>query len=182
MMTEPSYSSNSVIVSFLLVLTSFAHAYSIDATDMMAASDSGSTYTTATTNGKMATENVKELRVSVNQEAQAIDVHPAAEETHVTEAIGTSASSAPQVTKREGNDIWSINIASLGNKDTANRFVIRARKKGIDATQKPVWVEGRKYWRVSVKGFASPAEARSHASQVKSQLGLNEVWIGKDSG
>ena len=66
---------------------------------MMAASDSGSTYTTASMNGMVATENVEELRVSVNQEAQAIDAHPAAEETHVTEAIGTSASSAPQVTR-----------------------------------------------------------------------------------
>ncbi len=181
-MTEPSYSYYSVIFSFLLVLTGIAHTYSIDATDMMAASDSGSTYTTASMNGMVATENVEELRVSVNQEAQAIDAHPAAEETHVTEAIGTSASSAPQVTKHEAKDTWAINIASLGEKNTANGFVIRARERGIVATQKPVFVDGRKYWRVSVKGFASPAEAIAHASQVKDILGLDEVWIGKDSG
>jgi len=182
MMTEPSYSSYSVIFSSLLVLTSIAQAYSINTTDMMAASDSGSTYTTATTTDKVSTDNVNELRVSDYQEAQAIDVHPAAEQIHVTEVIGTSASSAPQVSKREATETWSINIASLENKDLANRFVSRAREKGIDATQKPVLVEGRKYWRVSVKGFTSPAEAKSHASQVKSLLGLNEVWIGKDSG
>ena len=182
MMTEPSYSSYSVIFSSVLVLTSIAHAYSIAATAMMAASDSGNTCTTATINGEVATETVEEILVSVNLEAQAIDVHPAAEETHVTEAIGTSASSAPQVTKREPKDTWSINLASLGERDTANGLVIRAREMGIVATQKPVLVNGRKYWRVSVMGFTSPAEARAHASQVKDLLGLDEVWIGKDSG
>jgi len=182
MMTEPSYSSCRVIFSFLLVLTCIAHAYSIDASDMMAASGSGSTYTKATTNDKVATENVKELQDSVNQEAQAIDDHPAAEETHVSETIGTSANSTPHVVKREAKNTWSINIASLGDKDTANGFVIRAREMGIVATQKPVLVNGKKYWRVSVMGYASPTEARAHASQVKDLLGLDEVWIGKESG
>jgi len=182
MMTEPSYSSYSVIFSFLLVLTSIAHAYSVDATNMMAAHGSGSAYTTDTTNGEAAVKNVEELQISTNPEAQAIDAHAAAEETHVTEIIGTAASSEPPVTKREAKGAWSINIASLRDKDTANGFVIRAREKGIDATQRPVLVDGRKYWRVSVKGFASPAEARSQASQVKGLLNLDKVWIGKDSG
>jgi len=181
-MTEPSYSSYSVIFAFLLILTSIAHAYSVDATDKMATRDSGITHTTTNANGDAATENAEELQVALNQEAQAIDDHPADEETHVSEAIDTAESSAPLVTKRKAKDSWSINLASLGDKDTANGFITRAREMGIDATQKPVLVDGRKYWRVSVRGFASHAEARSHASQVKSLLGLDGVWIGKDSG
>jgi cell division septation protein DedD len=83
--------------------------------------------------------------------------------------------------KHDYKDNWDINIASYTTRDKANRLVEHAREKGIDATQKYVSVNGRKFWRVSVKGFLSPDRAKSYATLLKGQLGLKEVWISKES-
>ena len=81
----------------------------------------------------------------------------------------------------DARQTWNINIASLTNRVNADRFVEHARAKGIEATQTQVTVNGDKYWRVSVKGFISPDEAKSSSSGIKERLGLKEVWISKDS-
>ena len=83
--------------------------------------------------------------------------------------------------KHDYKDNWDINIASYTTRGEANRLVEHARQKGIDATQKYVAVNGRKFWRVSVKGFLSPDKAKSYATLLKGQLGLKEVWISKES-
>jgi cell division septation protein DedD len=181
-MTEPSYTSYSVIFSFLLVLTSIAHAYSMDATDMMAARGSGSAYTTSTTNSNTAIENEEEIQVPVNQEVQDIDNNSANKETEAPEVIDTRVSNTPPVAAQDIKDTWFINIASLRIKDEADRIVERVRRKGIDAAQKHVLVNGKKYWRVSVRGFPSSDEAKSHAILVKDILGIKEVWVGKETG
>ena len=76
---------------------------------------------------------------------------------------------------------WCINIASLANRDKANKYVEYAKIKGIDAKQAQVTVKGRKYWRVSVKGFLTLDEAESYAIFAKDRLGLKEVWVSKES-
>lgn len=76
-------------------------------------------------------------------------------------------------------DIWHINIASLTDRDEADRIVQHARIIGIDATQAYVVVDGKRYWRVYAKFGLSLHEAHSYATQVKQRLGLNEVWISK---
>jgi hypothetical protein len=81
----------------------------------------------------------------------------------------------------DNKDTWNINIASLTTKINADNLVENAREKGIDATQKYVVVNGKKYWRVSVKGFLSPDYARTHSILVKGLLGLKDVWISKEA-
>ena len=81
----------------------------------------------------------------------------------------------------DNKDTWNINIASVTTKINADNLVENAREKGIDATQKYVVVNGKKYWRVSVKGFLSPDYARTHSILVKGLLGLKDVWISKEA-
>jgi cell division septation protein DedD len=181
-MTEPSCSSYSVIFSILLILTSIAHAYSMDSADMLAARNSARTYATATTNSNAAIENERESQLFINQEVQDIDNNSATKETEPPEIIDTRVSNAPPVKVQDVKDTWFINIASLRIKDEADRIVERVRKKGIVAAQKHVLVNGKKYWRVSVRGFPTSAEAKSYATMVKDKLGLKEVWIGKETG
>ena len=155
----------------------------MDASDRMVARISTSAFTTGnTTNSRLDAEPVKNSQVPANQEAQQTRIHAAVKETPMTEVIDTEESSTPPVTRRDVKDTWFISIASLASKDIADRFMLRATEKGIEATQKQVFVNGKKYWRISVRGFSSSAEARSHATLVKDLLGLNKVWIGKDSG
>ena len=78
-------------------------------------------------------------------------------------------------------DSWDINIASYTTRGEATGLVEHARQKGIDATQTYVAVNGRRFWRVSVKGFLSSDKAKSYATLLKDQLGLKEVWISKES-
>ena len=101
------------------------------------------------------------MQKQVTIESAIIEEHPAAEHDY--------------------KDNWDINIASYTSRDKANRLVEHARQKGIDATQTYVAVNGRRFWRVSVKGFLSSDKAKSYATLLKDQLGLKEVWISKES-
>jgi hypothetical protein len=105
--------------------------------------------------------SVERMQKQATIESTVIEEHPAA--------------------KHGYKDNWDINNASYTTRGEANRLVEHARQKGIDATQKYVAVNGRKFWRVSVKGFLSPDKAKSYATLLKGQLGLKEVWISKES-
>jgi hypothetical protein len=40
-------------------------------------------------------------------------------------------------------------------------------------------VNGRKYWRVYVPGFATANQAKTNAAQIKGKLGLDNYWVAK---
>jgi cell division septation protein DedD len=75
---------------------------------------------------------------------------------------------------------WVINLASLPQKNKAERFVEKARSKGIDAELSQVTVRGKEYWRAHVSGFATAAEANIKANEIKEKLGLKDAWIAKN--
>lgn len=91
-------------------------------------------------------------------------------------------STATNILKRE-NDTdsgsWAVNIASLPQKEKAVFFVEMAQSKGIDAEFSQVTVKGKEYWRIYVSGFATAAEARTKADQIKEKLDLKDVWVAK---
>jgi|GEM_PF-1718987 len=103
----------------------------------------------------------------------------AAEEPELQNTLTVAEANKPA--SSDAGQTWNINIASLTNRANADRFLEHARDKGIEATQTQVTVNGNKYWRVSVKGFISPDEAKSSSIGIKERLGLKEVWISKDS-
>jgi len=93
-----------------------------------------------------------------------------------------NVSTATNILKRENvrdSGSWAVNIASLPQKEKAVFFVEMAQSKGIDAEFSQVTVKGKEYWRIYVSGFATAAEARTKADQIKEKLDLKDVWVAK---
>ena len=67
------------------------------------------------------------------------------------------------------------------NKDDAERFRAKARSRNVAAGLSQVNVKGKDYWRVPVVGFATAAEARDAAGPIKAKLGLDDVWVVKQT-
>lgn len=107
---------------------------------------------------------------------------PAAGGPQAAAAIHSVAGAQVPAKKSDVSSAWHIHLASLSARDEADRLVEHARAKGIDATQEHVEVNGKRYWRVLVKGFQSRDEAKSHAMLLKDKLGLRDFWISRESG
>jgi len=124
-----------------------------------------------------------EVNLPIYDERKVHDnVNLLAEERMQDQATAYSAATEALLPRKYDNkDAWNINIASLATKINADKLVENAREKGIDATQKYVAVNGKKYWRISVKGFLSQDDARTHSILVKDLLGLKDVWISKEA-
>ena len=72
---------------------------------------------------------------------------------------------------------WVINLTSSQDKAAVERFVARARTKGITAELVKAEVKGRDFWRAQLTGFASRNAARTYAEPVRKKLRLKDVWI-----
>ena len=76
-------------------------------------------------------------------------------------------------------EAWWINIASFKQTAKANELVELSRNKGFDANKTHISVNGKEYWRVSVKADMSHDKVNTYAYFVKDLLGLEEIWISK---
>jgi len=81
--------------------------------------------------------------------------------------------------ERNNQEPWVINVASLDNQASADRFSTRAQANGIPVQHQVVTVNGKQRWRIQVTGFSSPTEARINAGAIKEKLGLKSVWISQ---
>lgn len=90
----------------------------------------------------------------------------------------TASRSKSQETHKD-NGPWVINLVSLPRKADAERFIVKAESRSIDAALYQVTVKGKTYWRVHVSGFATATEAKANASLIKEKLGLKDVWVTK---
>jgi cell division septation protein DedD len=95
--------------------------------------------------------------------------------TRVAAAAPASPEPPAPTTKKGGP--WVINLVSLYDQAAADRFVKRARDKGIKVDQDKVQVKGKPVWRLQVGGFASRDEAQAFGDANKAKLGLKSVWI-----
>lgn len=99
--------------------------------------------------------------------------------------VSTPIEHTPAFTKTQKRETdrdsgpWAINLASLPQKNKAEHFVEKAKSKGIDAELSQVTVRGKEYWRAHVSGFATAAEAKIKANEIKEKLGLKDVWVSK---
>jgi cell division septation protein DedD len=82
----------------------------------------------------------------------------------------------PRETNRD-TGTWAINLVSFQREVDAERFVIKARSKGVATEINQATMNEKKYWRVQISGFSSSDEASKNASVVQHKLGLNDVWI-----
>lgn len=100
-------------------------------------------------------------------------------------AHSTSIENFPPATGSKPQEVnkdygpWVINLTSLPRKADAERFMVKAESKGVEAGLHQVTVRDKNYWRVHVSGFATATEAKASASLIKEKLGLKDVWVTK---
>lgn len=178
--TNDQPSAYNVSFSYLLILIIVGVLSTMDGTGTTVARNS--TYI-----GENAIEDIIEI---INAEAK-LPIYSVPDEKSNVNIITVERSQAPDTshsaaveelptTRFDDKDTWYINIAAFSAKDKASMLVEHAREKGINASQKYVTVNGQKFWRVFVRGFLSPDEAKSYAILMKDQLGLKGFWISKE--
>ena len=79
-----------------------------------------------------------------------------------------------------GSQKWSVNLVSFRQEWYANRKAAEFAKKGIQADVVSVRVKGEPWYRLTVKGFKTKAEAAAYAARMKKDFNLDSVWLGKD--
>ena len=124
--------------------------------------------------GGMVGANTSESKDS-GKPGDTINGNLSASKEHTSTAPGI----ATQKRIREGEGDWIINLASVPHKESAERFVDKAKSRGVDARLYQVTVRGKDYWRVHVSGFATATEAKVQASLLEKKLGLKDVWVTK---
>jgi len=96
-----------------------------------------------------------------------------------TKELSNTAAGSKLQKANKNNGPWVINLVSLPRKADAERFIVKAESRGVEAGLYQVTVRERNYWRVHVSGFATDTEAKANASQIKEKLGLKDVWVTK---
>lgn len=74
---------------------------------------------------------------------------------------------------------WVINIASYANENIARRKLAQMQQQGVDVELVTAEVNGKAIYRARVFGFASRREASAASTEIKSKLGIEEIWITK---
>jgi len=128
---------------------------------------------------------------SANAAAQQKDVkntqETASASVEITSEAAVSAN-PPQSTNRTSKDTllrtprqrpWVINLASIQDKEAADRFAARARSRGITVEQNSMTFKGKEFWRIQITGFLTANDARTYAASAKEKLGLKETWVMK---
>ena len=74
---------------------------------------------------------------------------------------------------------WKLNLTSMRSEVNAQSELARLRKGGVKAEISRAKVGGDTWYRLSVPGFASKAEAQAYGKQLKTKYGLNP-WITRN--
>lgn len=74
---------------------------------------------------------------------------------------------------------WALNIASYTESAVAEREAGRLRAAGYAVRVQAASINGKTWHRVQLPGFASEGAARTAASELKSRLGLQNIWVLK---
>jgi DedD protein len=79
-------------------------------------------------------------------------------------------SAAPASTPRG----WVVQVASLTNRENAMKLVRKLRKAGLDTMDpRPVWVKGKRFYRVQVGPEVAKKNAQRHQSLIKRIAGTS---------
>lgn len=74
---------------------------------------------------------------------------------------------------------WAINLMSSRDKGYIEKMATRADARGISTVVVSTQVKGKQYWRLQVPGFTSLGQARARAGDIKTALGIQDVWFLK---
>lgn len=94
-----------------------------------------------------------------------------------TPEAAASVAAKPAVGSAKGN--WAINIASYTNERIARRELAKMQQQGVDVELVTAEVNGKTIYRARVFGFANRRAATAASTEIKSKLGLEEIWITK---
>jgi hypothetical protein len=89
----------------------------------------------------------------------------------------TTVAAKPAAGSAKGN--WAINIASYTNARIARRELAKMQQQDVDVELVTAEVNGKTIYRARVFGFANRRAATAASTEIKSKLGLEEVWITK---
>ena len=72
---------------------------------------------------------------------------------------------------------WTVNLISVKQDWYAKRKAKEYAQKGIPAKVSKASAKGGNWYRLSVEGFKSQAEAATYAAKVKKDLNLDSTWV-----
>ncbi|MES2885771.1 MAG: SPOR domain-containing protein [Pseudomonadota bacterium] len=86
----------------------------------------------------------------------------------------------PVTAKPAGGSVWALNIASYSEAAVAEREAARLRAAGYaSALSQPATINGKSWHRVQIGGYASESSARAAALELKTKLGVQNIWVLK---
>jgi len=92
--------------------------------------------------------------------------------------VATPETTPPASTRTVNNGgPWIINLLSSRKRQDAEELAVKATENGIPVEINKAIIKGREYWRLQITGFSNAREARAYAESVKPKLGIEEVWI-----
>jgi hypothetical protein len=72
---------------------------------------------------------------------------------------------------------WTVHLLSSPNRETADGTRQKLRKAGYAAQVRQVRLNGQTWYRVSIPGFVSKAEAQAFQAHITGKLGITQPWI-----
>lgn len=72
---------------------------------------------------------------------------------------------------------WTVHLLSSPNREAAERARQKLRKTGYAAQVRQVRLNGQTWYRVSIPGFVSKAEAQAFQAHIIGKLGITQPWI-----
>lgn len=107
----------------------------------------------------------------------------AAAKTRPASAAAASAPAAvnpaPAAAKKSGATRWVLQVVAATTPAKAEREAKKLRAGGYTPEIETTQVNGKTWHRVRIAGFASAADARKTAEEIKSKLGYANGWIAK---
>ncbi|MBT8117436.1 MAG: SPOR domain-containing protein [Gammaproteobacteria bacterium] len=100
----------------------------------------------------------------------------ASDEPGSTAVAGSTVATPGDVT---AGGPWAINLMSSRDKGYIEKVARQAESRGISTIIVGTRVKGKEYWRLQVPGFASLGQAKTRAVDIKTTLGIKEVWFLK---
>ena len=98
------------------------------------------------------------------------------DEPDTTPPTGAAETAATDIT---AGGPWAINLMSSRDKGYIEKMATRADARGISTVVVSTQVKGKQYWRLQVPGFTSLGQARARADDIKTTLGIQDVWFLK---
>lgn len=93
-----------------------------------------------------------------------------------TERARPTTSPAPRAAPASNDGRWALNVASLSQREDALKVQQRLIGKGFTPDIVDATVNGRRWFRVQLRGLADAAEARALAKRLEAEAGFSGAW------